>query len=58
MTGIPRRCYALKHKHYAGCWAFEIGSGERIYYKPRTEKREVVVYYAGPHPTAVPYPPE
>ena len=57
---IPGRCYALKHKRYveAGVWGYEIGSGERIYYTLRLESREVLVYYAGPHPRkAVPYPP-
>src|SRR5581483_9508126 len=54
---IPGRCYELKHKHYAGAWCFEIGSGQRIYYKLREEKKEVVIYYAGQHPRTVPYPP-
>lgn len=55
---IPGRCYELKHKHYAGAWCYEIGSGQRIYYRPRPEKRDVLIYYAGPHPKrGVPYPP-
>lgn len=54
---IPRRCYPLRHKHYQGVWCYEIGSGDRIYYKPRDENRDVLVYYAGPHPVKIPYPP-
>jgi hypothetical protein len=54
---IPGRCYELKHKHYQGVWCFEIGSGQRIYYRVRTELHDVLVYYAGPHPSKVPYPP-
>jgi len=55
---IPGRCYELKGKHYQGAWAFEIGSGERVYYKIRQSDRSVLVYYAGQHPSKVPYPPE
>src|ERR1700689_2393492 len=40
---IPRRCYELKHKHFVGTWAYEIGSGQRVYYKMREAKREVVI---------------
>ena len=54
---IPGRCYQLKHKHYAGGWCFEIGSGQRIYYKLRPEHNDVLLYYAGPHPAKVPHPP-
>jgi hypothetical protein len=54
---IPRRCYPLRHKRYAGAWCYEVGSGERIYYRPLVEVNEVIVYYAGPHPVKVPYPP-
>src|ERR1700685_915114 len=57
VTPIPRRCYELKHKNYAGCWCYEIGSGDRIYYKPRRDRNDVLVYYAGPHPVKVPSPP-
>jgi len=56
--GIPRRCYALKHKNYAGAWCYEIGSGHRVYYKPRADRKDVLIYYAGPHPKSVPYPPK
>jgi hypothetical protein len=54
---IRGRCYELKHKHYAGCWAYEIGSGDRVYYKPRPLQRDVLIYYAGKHPSVIPYPP-
>jgi hypothetical protein len=55
---IPGRCYELKYKNYAGAWGYEIGSGQRVYYKPRPERRDVLIYYAGPHPKkGVPYPP-
>jgi hypothetical protein len=58
MRRIPRRCYPLKHKNYQGVWCYEIGSGERVYYKLRIEQRVVLVYYAGDHPRKVPYPPK
>jgi hypothetical protein len=47
---LPGRCYALKHKNYAGCWCYEIGSGDRLYYKPDEVTKRAIVYYAGPHP--------
>lgn len=56
--GIPRRCYALKHKHYAGVGAFEVGASDRVYYRPRQDRHDVLVFYAGPHPKrGIPYPP-
>jgi hypothetical protein len=54
---IPGRCYELKHKHYAGAWCYEVGSSQRAYYKLRLEQHDVLVYYAGPHPSKAPYPP-
>ena len=54
---IPGRCFALKHQHYAGAWCYEIGNGQRVYYQPSENERVVIVYYAGPHPRKVPYPP-
>lgn len=54
---ISGRCYPLRHKNYQGCWAYEIGSAERIYYKLREEQHDVLIYYAGRHPSKVPYPP-
>lgn len=54
---IRGRCYELKYKQYAGVWCFEIGSGQRVYYKLRQNSREVLVYYAGPHPWKVPCAP-
>jgi mRNA-degrading endonuclease RelE of RelBE toxin-antitoxin system len=55
---IPRRCYALKGKANAGCWGYEIGSGNRVYYKPDETTSTAVIYYAGPHPPKVPDPPD
>lgn len=57
MTPKPRRCYALKGKQHAGCWAYEIGAGDRVYYKPNKETRIAKVFYAGPHPPSIPIPP-
>ena len=58
MRPIPRRCYPLKGKSHAGYWAYEIGSGNRVYYKPDEGQRRAVVYFAGPHPSTVPIPPK
>jgi hypothetical protein len=56
---LPGRCYALKHKNYAGCWCYEIGSGNRLYYKPDEVTKRAIVYYAGPHPKGgIPTPPK
>ena len=59
MKWKPGRCYPLRGKAYAGCWCYEIGSGDRIYYKPDQTLRRAVVYYAGSHPKAtIPAPPK
>jgi hypothetical protein len=55
---IPRRCYPLKGKPNAGCWGYEIGSGNRVYYKPDDQSKRAVIYYAGPHPKSIPSPPK
>ena len=55
---IPGRCYPLRHSGYTGCWGFEVGSGQRVYYRPDEARKTVLVYYAGPHPSRVPRPPE
>ena len=54
---IPGCCYGLKHKRYSGVWCYEIGSGQRVYYILRQSSLDVLIYYAGPHPKAAPYPP-
>jgi mRNA-degrading endonuclease RelE of RelBE toxin-antitoxin system len=54
----PKRCYQLKHKNYQGAYCYEIGSGDRVYYTIARDKKEVLIYYAGEHPTKAPYPPE
>lgn len=55
---INARCYPLKHAKYRGVWCYEVGSSERIYYRPREDRRDVLVYYAGRHPkSGVPEPP-
>jgi hypothetical protein len=41
------------------CWCYEIGSGDRLYYKPDRSRNTVIVYYAGPHPKErIPAPPK
>jgi hypothetical protein len=58
MKPIPGRCYALRGKKKAGCWCYEIGSGDRVYYKPDDASKTVKVYYAGSHPNVAPDPPK
>lgn len=59
MRSMPGRCYALRGKKNSGCWGYEIGSGDRVYYKPDEASRTVMVYYAGPHPKdGIPPPPK
>jgi len=55
---IPGRCYPLKGKPHLGCWGYEIGSGNRVYYKPDVQLKRALIYYAGPHPRQVPSPPK
>ncbi len=55
---ITGRCFELKYKQYMGIWCFEVGSGHRIYYKPRDDRRDVLIYFAGRHPKKIPYPPK
>jgi hypothetical protein len=43
MKQINGRCYALRHKNYAGVWAYEVGAGDRVYYRPDQERRRVLV---------------
>ena len=54
----PRRCYPLKGRAYAGVWAYEIGSGDRVYYRPNEEAKKATIYYAGQHPPRIPEPPD
>ena len=49
---------SVEAQPYAGCWGYEVGAGQRVYYKPNPETKRVLVYYAGPHPTKIPYPPK
>jgi hypothetical protein len=58
MQPIPGRCYPLKGKAFVGIWAYEIGSGNRIYYRPNPSTKIAIVYYAGPHPATAPTPPK
>ena len=59
MKWKPGRCYPLRGEKHAGCWAYEIGSGDRLYYKPDPLTKTAKIYYAGPHPkSAIPAPPK
>ncbi len=59
MKWKPGRCYPLRGKRYAGCWCYEIGSGDRLYYVPDAANKTATVYYAGRHPKgAIPIPPK
>jgi hypothetical protein len=58
MKWKPGRCYPLRHKNYVGCWGYEIGSGDRLYYKPDEANKIATVYYVGPHPKDIPVPPK
>ena len=57
MKPLPRRCYTLKGKTYVGVYCYEIGSGDRVYYRVGEDPRQVVVYYASEHPAKAPVPP-
>lgn len=61
MQRIPGRVFPLRHAQYRklGVWEYELTSGDRVYYVPRSEDRTVLVYYAGEHPKGkVPDPPK
>lgn len=53
----PEKMLALKGKNYAGVYCYELGSGDRVYYRVGEDPRQVVVYYAAEHPSRVPLPP-
>jgi len=57
MMWKPGRCYPLRGEKYSGCWAYEIGAGDRLYYKPDESTKIAKIYYAGVHPRDVPVPP-
>jgi hypothetical protein len=59
MTPRGSRCFALRHAKYLGCWCYELGPGDRLYYKPDADKKIAIVWYVGPHPKdRVPPPPK
>ena len=58
MTPRGSRCFALRHKAYAGHWCYEVSSGDRLYYKPDAGKKTAIVWYVGPHPSGIPKPPK
>jgi hypothetical protein len=59
MERMPGRCFPLKYSKHAGNWCYEIGAGDRLYYKPDEGTRTVTVWYAGRHPKdKIPAPPE
>lgn len=57
MERIPGRVFPLRHKKHKGAWEYEVTSGDRVFYIPDSDKKKVVVYYAGKHVTPAPYPP-
>lgn len=57
MVERGQRCFALRGKRYTGVWCYEIGKGDRVYYKPDQNTKKAVIYYAGKHPLGVPLPP-
>lgn len=59
MARKPGRCYPLRHSKYAGHWCYEIGAGDRLYYKPEARTKRAVIWYAGKHPAGrIPDPPK
>ena len=49
----------MKGKVYAGFWEYEVGRGNRVYYKPDEVSKKAVIYYAGAHPKdKIPVPPK
>lgn len=59
MKRMPGRCYPLKYSKYAGHWCYEVGAGDRVYYRPDETTRKVTIWYAGPHPKRkIPDPPK
>ena len=59
MARKPGRCFPLKHAKYAGHWCYEIGAGDRLYYKPDERTRTAAIWYAGKHPEGrIPDPPK
>ena len=59
MKRMPGRCFPLRYSKYSGHWCYEIGAGDRLYYKPDEAAKKVTVWYAGSHPkNRIPVPPK
>ena len=55
----PKRCFPLRGKLYNGHWEYEIGGGNRVFYRPDQKSMKAVVWYAGKHPKgSIPAPPK
>jgi len=50
MQRYPKRVFPLKRRPYKGAWEYEVTGGDRVYYVPNPETRQVIVYYADVHP--------
>ncbi len=55
------RTFPLKGKEYRGCWEYKGDVGRetlRIFYLLIPENHRVLIYYIGPKPNVIPFPPK
>ena len=50
MQRYPKRVFPLKGRAYKGAWEYEVTGGDRVFYVPNSETRQVIIYYADEHP--------
>lgn len=50
------RVFPLRGQKFKGAWEYEITGSDRVFYIPRSDKKQVIVYYAGKHPVKNKYP--
>lgn len=50
MQRYPKRVFPLTGRPYKGVWEYRVTGGDRVYYVPSPEIRQVFVYYADEHP--------
>ena len=56
MQRIRGVAFAMKGKTFKGGWEYKVNKGDRVFYQPIKDTKEVIVYYADKHPKEHKYP--
>lgn len=51
MQRLPKRVYPWRGSRADGRWEYEVDGGDRVIYIPNPEEHQVVIIYAGKHPS-------